>query len=115
MRKLIIAAALAAALPAAAAAHHGWSSYDAEQTLTITGTLAELDWSNPHGMAKVNYRGRVWDVVLAPTRRMEARGLTEEMIRPGQRITLVGYPRRDGAAEMRIERVIVGDRTVELR
>jgi hypothetical protein len=115
MRKLALALALAAAVPAAAFAHHGWSSYDAEKVIEHQGTLTELSWGNPHGMAKVRYRGRVWDVVLAPVRRMEARGLTEAMIRPGQRITLVGYPRRDGEPEMRIERVIVGDKTVELR
>ena len=116
MRKpFAIAALLLAALPAAVAAHHGWSSYDADRKITHTGTLTELNWSNPHGMAKVNYQGRNWDVVLAPVARMEARGLSEPMIRPGRRLTLVGYPRRDGTAEMRIERVIVGDTTVELR
>lgn len=115
MRKLTIALALAAAVPTAATAHHGWSSYDAEQVIEHRGTLTELNWGNPHGTAKVQYRGRSWDVILAPVRRMEARGLSEAMIRPGQPVTLVGYPRRDGTAEMRIERVIVGDRTVELR
>jgi hypothetical protein len=114
MKKLLLAAMTAAA-PVAALAHHGWSSYDADRTITHQGTLTELSWGNPHGTAKVQYQGRVWDVILAPTRRMEARGLTEEMVRPGQRITLVGYPRRDGTAEMRIERVIVGNQTVELR
>jgi hypothetical protein len=115
MRKLAIALAVAVAIPSVAFAHHGWSSYDQERVIEHQGSLTQLSWGNPHGMAKVQYRGRSWDVVLAPIRRMEARGLTEAMMRPGQRITLVGYPRRDGTAEMRIERVIVGDKTVELR
>ncbi len=114
-KRLALAALLFAALPVAVAAHHGWSSYDANRTITHQGTLTELSWSNPHGTAKTNYQGRSWDVILAPVSRMEARGLSEAMIRPGQRITLVGYPRRDGTAEMRIERVIVGNATVELR
>ena len=46
---------------------------------------------------------------------MESRGLTPEMIAPGQRIRIVGYPKKDGSAEMRLERIIVGDKTVELR
>ena len=37
------------------------------------------------------------------------------MLAPGKAVTLVGYPRKDGTAEMRIERVIVGKKTVELR
>jgi hypothetical protein len=46
---------------------------------------------------------------------MEARGLTQAMLAPKKVVTLIGYPRRDGAAEMRIERVIAGGKTVELR
>lgn len=99
----------------AAIAHHGWSSYDAGKEVRVTGPLATLSWANPHGTATMNWDGKRWDVILAPVSRMEARGLSQAEIAPGKRITLVGYPRKDGTAEMRIERVIVGDKTVELR
>lgn len=112
-RNLLFPALLAVSV--AAGAHHGWSSYDATKTLNIKGTLTELTWGNPHGEAKTRYKGKVWTVILAPVSRMEGRGLTREMIAPGKRITLVGYPKSDGTPEMRIERVIVGDKTVELR
>ncbi|HEX8302052.1 DUF6152 family protein [Sphingomonas sp.] len=106
-------AALAIAVPAAA--HHGWSSYDESKPLTTTGPLTNVTWGNPHGAAQVVRNKKPWAVVLAPVARMEARGLSLAMIDKGQKVTLVGYARRDGAAEMRIERVIVGDKTVELR
>ena len=115
---MLRAAALAGLLllaPTAAAAHHGWSSYDARQTVRITGPLTDVQWVNPHGSAKVAYQGKTWDVILAPLLRMESRGLAREMISAGQVVTLEGYPRLDGTAEMRIERVIVDGRTVELR
>lgn len=112
--RLIVAAALVS-LPAVALAHHGWSSYDAEKTLTITAPLTALSWSNPHGSAKIVWQKRTWDVVLAPVARMEARGLTPEMLAQGKPVTLVGYPRKDGTPEMRIERVIAGGKTIELR
>jgi hypothetical protein len=111
-RRLFLGLAL---VPAAAVAHHGWSSYDAGQTITHTATLQKLNWGNPHGSATVRYKGKDWQVVLAPVARMEARGLTREMLGPKQRVTLIGYPRSDGTPEMRIERVKVGDKTVELR
>lgn len=109
------AAALLACLPAAALAHHGWSSYDSERTIRLQGSFSSVSWANPHGMATMNWQGRRWTVVLAPVSRMEARGLSEAMIAPGERVRVVGYPRKDGTPEMRLERVIVGDRTVELR
>ena len=115
MKKLITAAAIAIALPAAAYAHHGWSSYDANKVLTVKGKLRTLSWSNPHGMATMDWQGKRWTVVLAPTSRMQARGLTEAMMAPGKPVTLVGYPKLDGSAEMRIERITAGGKTVELR
>lgn len=115
MKKILIAATLALALPAAAYAHHGWSSYDANKTLTVTGKFKTVSWANPHGQATMNWKGKEWRVILAPTSRMEARGLTKAMITPGKQVKLVGYPRLDGTAEMRIERITAGGKTVELR
>jgi hypothetical protein len=114
IRPLAIAAAIALAAPAAALAHHGWSSYDAEKTLKITARLTDVAWRNPHGTAKVAYQGKTWDVILAPVSRMEARGLTQAMVTSAP-VTLEGYPRSDGTAEMRIERVTAQGKTVELR
>lgn len=116
MRRSILLLPIAAAFAAAPlAAHHGWSSYDANKTITVTAPLTALSWGNPHGSAKVAYGGKTWDVILAPVSRMEARGLTQAMLGPRQRVTLVGYPRTDGTREMRIERVIADGKTVELR
>jgi hypothetical protein len=112
---MLIAAMVAMALPAAAAAHHGWSSYDAKKVMTVKGKFKTVSWSNPHGTATMDYKGKQWNVVLAPTGRLEARGLTPAMIAPGKPVTLVGYPRLDGTAEMRIERITAGGKTVELR
>jgi hypothetical protein len=114
-RFTLFAAAVALAAPAAALAHHGWSSYDETKPITVTGKLQSVSWTNPHGSASMRWQGKQWHVVLAPVSRMEARGLAAAMIDKGQTVTLVGYARKDGTAEMRIERVKAGDKTVELR
>ncbi|PTQ12369.1 hypothetical protein CLG96_07515 [Sphingomonas oleivorans] len=114
-RRHFTAICAALLLPSAALAHHGWSSYDATKVIRITAPLTDLSWSNPHGSAKVAYNKQVWTIVLAPVARMEARGLTPAMLGPGKQVTLVGYPRSDGTPEMRIERVTVDGKTVELR
>lgn len=115
MRRIALFAAAAIAISAPALAHHGWSSYDETKPITLNGTLTSVSWANPHGTATMRWRGQQWDVILAPVSRMTARGLTEAEIAPGQRIAMTGYARRDGTSEMRIERVMVGDKTVELR
>jgi Family of unknown function (DUF6152) len=115
MTRKLVAAALLLATPTALFAHHGWSSYDAGKAIKIRTTLSEVRWGNPHGSAKTQYNKATWDVVLAPVSRMEARGLTREMVAPGKAVVLEGYPRRDGTKEMRIERVTAAGKTVELR
>jgi hypothetical protein len=112
--RLALAGALITA-PVAALAHHGWSSYNEAEPVTLSGPLKDVEWGNPHGTAKMNWRDQDWDVILAPTTRMTARGLSFEEINQGQRVTLTGYVRRDGTPEMRIERIRVGEKTVELR
>ncbi len=106
---------LLALAPVAAFAHHGWSSYDASKAIKVTAPLSDVEWGNPHGSAMVQYQNKPWRVILAPVSRMEARGLKREMLAPKQPVTLMGYPRSDGTTEMRIERVMVGKQTVELR
>ena len=112
---LIASLAVAVAVPSLATAHHGWSSYDATKVIKHTAALTDLEWGNPHGMAKVAYQSKTWVVVLAPTTRMEQRGLTQAMLAPGKSVTIEGYPRSDGTPEMRIERVTAEGKTVELR
>ncbi|WP_293700737.1 MULTISPECIES: DUF6152 family protein [unclassified Sphingopyxis] len=112
---MLIAAAALAGIAVPVAAHHGWSSYDESKPVTLNGTFAELSWGNPHGAAKMRWKGKLWDVILAPTSRMEARGLSRAEVEPGKPVRLTGYLRRDGTAEMRIERVMIGKKTVELR
>lgn len=114
-RITLFAAALAVTIPAAALAHHGWSSYDETKPITVTGALQNVAWTNPHGSATIGWQGKPWHVVLAPVARMEARGLSAAMINKGQKVTLTGYARKDGTAEMRIERITAGGKTVELR
>lgn len=116
MRPLFSFAAFATiAIAVPAVAHHGWSSYDNTKTIRVTAPLTSVTWGNPHGAAKVMWQGKRWDVILAPTGRMEARGLTRAMLTSRRPVTLIGYPRRDGAAEMRIETVIANGKSVELR
>jgi len=114
-KPVLLAAAVAVLAPGLALAHHGWSTYDSTKVIKHTAALIDVEWGNPHGMAKVAYQGKTWIVVLAPTTRMEQRGLTQAMLAPTKTVTIEGYPRSDGVAEMRIERVTAEGKTVELR
>ena len=46
MKALVVAAALL--LTSSAWAHHSYAMFDGSKTLTVKGTVAKLEWMNPH-------------------------------------------------------------------
>jgi len=112
MKRLIAAAALCT-LPAWA--HHGWSEYDQNQALTLTGKVTESGYEHPHGHIRLAAPGKTWLVILAPPSRMQARGLPREDIKLGSTVTVVAYPNRSKPEEARAERITANGKTVELR
>lgn len=114
-RHLLLGVTGAALAAGPALAHHGWSGYDAETVVTLTGPVREITFGNPHCTAMVEADGKVWECVLAPLSRMTARGLPEGSIEAGDTVTVIGYQHRERTSEMRAERITVKDQTVELR
>jgi hypothetical protein len=112
---LVLVFALMATLVGTALGHHGWSGYDASKEMTLTGIIQEAGYEHPHGYVKLDAGGKVWRVVLAPPTRMENRGLPREMLKVGATATVVGYPNRSDAEELRAERITISNKTTELR
>src|SRR5262250_3079525 len=99
----------------AASAHHGWGSYDATKVFTISAPVETLTWADPHTHITIKYQGNVWEATLAPLFRMQARGLTQEMLKPGTTVAVEGYPSTQKEHEMRAERITIAGKSVELR
>src|SRR5688500_696769 len=96
--------------------HHGWANYDQTKTLDYTGTVVEFTFENHHAKAKVtDDKKKTWMVILAPTSRMDARGVPKEKIVKGSSIRVVGYPHKETKDEMRAERIYVDGNKFELR
>jgi hypothetical protein len=112
---LALATIAASAIPSALLAHHGWSGYDADKTLKLTGTITESTYANPHGQVTLKTADKTWTVVLAPPGRMENRGLSKEMLTTGSTVNVEGYPSTSQSSELRAERIIVDGKTIELR
>lgn len=98
-----------------AQAHHGWSEYDAQRPLELSGVIQQSGYEHPHGFVKLKTADKLWTVVLAPPSRMENRGLTSSMLAPGHTASVMGYPNRGKPEELRAERITIEQKTVELR
>jgi len=114
-RAAALIAALLLVVAGRALAHHGWGEYDQAKPLRLVGVVTEAAYEHPHAQLRIRAENGVWLCVLAPPSRMEMRGLSREMLRPGAEVVLEGYPSRARPDEMRAERITVGGRTFELR
>jgi hypothetical protein len=108
-------ALILALVSAPALAHHGWSEYDSDKLVKLTGKVVESGYEHPHGHVRMEAPNKTWSVILAPPSRMERRGLDKAMLKPGASVTVEGYANKSKPEEMRAERIIVNGKTVELR
>jgi hypothetical protein len=113
MRKAIGSLCFAAAFLAGAGlaeAHHSFAAFfDSEKTTSITGKVTKFVFANPHGTIELDVKGagsktEAWRVETNAPVLLKRLGWTKESIRVGQTITIVGWPSRDGAKYVRLQR-----------
>lgn len=109
------ALALALGLAAPAAAHHGWGSYDSTKTVTVEATILDVKYENPHVEIVLEHNGKKYTMTLAPVFRMQNRGVPQPMLVKGKKVKVEGYQSKVHGDEMRIERISVDGKTIELR
>ena len=89
--KLTLLALMAAAAPLFA--HHGTNaSYDMDKTITVTGTVTEFVWSNPHCQLYLDVKdadGKVvsWGAETNSPGNLKAAGWTRDIVKPGDKVT----------------------------
>jgi hypothetical protein len=91
---------LVAAVYEIAAAHHSRAAYDATRDILLTGTIAEIDWRNPHIYItlEVENDGRrtLQEVEVGPLSTLQPLGLTRQSMQPGETVTVRANPNRRG-------------------
>jgi hypothetical protein len=101
---LLIAVAL---LGATVSSHHSVpGQFDTSKPMTLKGTVAKIDWINPHIYVHLDVKDEkepaTWMLGTAPPAMMRRAGLTRDMLagRPGELLTIVAYPARDGTKHL---------------
>ena len=73
-----------------APAHHSFAMFDAEQTVTLQGTVKEFEWTNPHSwlhiMATDTEQQGVWALELSSPARLKRMGMSADSVKPGDAI-----------------------------
>ena len=82
-------------------AHHSGAMFDAQKTVTLRGTVKAFQWSNPHCWIQllVPKEGvtREWSVEMGSTTELYRSGWRPHTLQPGDKVTVVVHPTRDGS------------------
>jgi hypothetical protein len=86
-----------------ASAHHSAAAtYDAAQSIPITGTVAAFSWRNPHSHLYVDvtagpFKGKEYVIELSSLVVLEEAGWSRTSFKAGDRVTVYVNPSRTGA------------------
>jgi hypothetical protein len=91
----------------AAAAHHSFAAFfDNNASRTITGEVVSFRFSNPHAIIEMrvveNGIPLNWRVETNAPTLLLRRGWNRESIKPGETVTIEGWPSRDGGRYLRM-------------
>jgi hypothetical protein len=115
MRSILFAALLLGA--AGAYAHHSAPAfYKVNERVTVSGTVTEFRFSNPHAILKFDVTregGEVehWTAETTSPSVLRRRGWSGTSFTPGEKVTLEGMPSLDGSYLIRITRAFREDGT----
>jgi hypothetical protein len=99
----LIAGGLLLSAAAPVLAHHSFAAeFDANQPVTLEGTVKEFRWVNPHSWLIVNVAKKdgtqeEWAVEGGAPSALLRRGWTRDTLPPGTKVVVQGFMAKDGS------------------
>jgi len=95
-------------------AHHSGSAFDLEHPVTLKGTVANFEWSNPHVFIALDVKddkGNVeqWRIEGNSPNMLTRVGWKKEMIKEGDQLSVTGFVAKTGRKIMRLHSVMLAN------
>jgi DNA/RNA endonuclease YhcR with UshA esterase domain len=110
---LILTVAIAMLAGGQAYAHHSFAAtYFVDQEVSVTGTLTQFMYRNPHSFVKVEVTDKTgqiqtWSVEWGGGAQLTQEHVTRDTLRPGDQVTVTGNPGRDPSEHrMRLHKIV---------
>src|ERR1700689_1057047 len=92
-------------------AHHGASEYDMTKIVSLSGTVKELQFVNPHTLLSFSVKddsGKVmeWQGELPSPNLLSRRGWSRSTLKPGDQVTVIGSPAKNGEKGMQGKKLV---------
>ena len=96
-------------------AHHSFAPYESTLQIKLSGVVTEFRWVNPHvyieidGAEEKTGEKRHWLIEGASTSILNRAGWKFNMIKPGDRITVIVSPLRNGEPAALLKQITLAD------
>ena len=96
-------------------AHHSFAPYESTLQIKLSGVVTEFKWVNPHVYIEIDAADektgekRHWLVEGASTSILNRAGWKFNMIKPGDRITVIVSPLRNGEPAALLKQITLAD------
>jgi hypothetical protein len=96
-------------------AHHAFAAeYDENKRVTVSGTVRDFKWTNPHGWLYVDEKdesGKVtnWGFEMGSPGGLTRRGWVKTDLKKGDQVTVDGYAAKDGTSKANARTVTMPD------
>ena len=96
-------------------AHHSLPAlFDTSRTVSVSGEVTEFEFVAPHGYIHLSVSDdtgaqTAWQLETYPPGMLIRKGLTPATLQPGDQISAVGNPTRDGRPLMRLLTITMPD------
>jgi len=101
--KVISLAAIAVAVfTVPALGHHSFTMFDETKPTTLSGTVRDFEWTNPHAWLRVMVKDEktgksvLWAYELSSTARLITMGMSANSFKAGDMVSVTFHPMRDG-------------------
>jgi hypothetical protein len=97
-----------------ARAHHSFAMFDVAHEKALTGTIRQFQWTNPHTWIWIDVPTadgsmEEWGVEGMSPNFLGRRGWSRSTLKPGDRVTIVVHPVKDGSKGGSFLRVTLAD------
>jgi hypothetical protein len=115
--KRIFVALMLALVPLPLAAHHSDTNYDVTTPFTLSGTVVEFRFINPHIQITLDVTdadGKVtkWVGQGTSPNMLVFRGWSRTSLKPGDKVTLNGNRAKNGLAAMKFSEVLIDGKPI---
>ena len=115
MKVLSLSAVMVTAFAVPAIAHHSFAMFDAQKTVTLQGTVKELEWTNPHAWLRIMVddaklgRPVLWAFEMSSPGRLTTMGMRADSVHAGDKVSVTFHPMKDGSRGGQFMQAILPD------